>query len=96
MQGETTAYFSHTKVNFSVECFNANSEDTVIVHKLLECKSDWVHLLGKDMHTNLCIARAVGIPVLIFSGVAIGRDMPSTRGTKNKSRNKKYKHGVCY
>ena len=80
MQGETNAISSHTKVKFSVKCVNANSEDTVIVHNLLESKSDWVHLL--------CIARAVGMPVLIFSGVAIGRDMPSTRGTKNKSRNK--------
>ena len=73
-------------------CFLADGEDTVkavvIVHNLLDCKSDWGHLLSKGRHTNLSIDRGVGIPAVILRGIAIGRGMHGCRSTGNQTRNK--------
>ena len=73
-------------------CFLADGEDfvkaVVIVYDLLDCKSDWGHLLSKGGHTDLSIDRGVGIPAVVLRGIAIGRGVHGCRGTSDQSRNK--------
>jgi len=73
-------------------CFLADGEDTVkavvIVYDLLDCKSDWGHLLSKGGHTDLSIDRGVGIPAVVLRGIAISRGVHGCRGTSDQSRNK--------
>jgi len=55
----------------------AHSEDTikaiVVVYDLLDCKSDWGHLLSKGGHADLGIDGGVGIPAVVLRGIAITR-----------------------
>merc|ERR1711937_677792 len=58
-------------------CFLTDSQDTVkaviIVHNLLDCKSDWGHLLSEGRHAHLGIDGGVGVPAVILRGIPIGR-----------------------
>ena len=94
-RGDNLLLFIHIGTDLSLNsggCFLADGEDTVkavvIVHNLLDCKSDWGHLLSKGRHTDLGIDRGVGIPAVIFRGIAVGRGVHSGRSTSDKSRNK--------
>merc|ERR1719232_1607793 len=78
-------------------CFLTDSQDTVkaviIVHNLLDCKSDWGHLLSEGRHAHLSIDGGVGVPAVILRGIPIGRGVHICRGNSDKSRNK-YQHHV--
>merc|ERR1719232_1430294 len=78
-------------------CFLTDSQDTVkaviIVHNLLDCKSDWGHLLSEGGHAHLSIDGGVGVPAVILRGIPIGRGVHICRGNSDKSRNK-YQHHV--
>merc|ERR1712123_326004 len=54
-------------------CFLTDGEDTVkavvIVHNLLDCKSDWGHLLSKGRYADLGIHRGVGVPAVELRGI---------------------------
>jgi len=58
-------------------CFLTDGEDTVkavvIVNNLLDCKSDWGHLLSKGRYTDLGIDRGVGVPAVKLRGIPVGR-----------------------
>merc|ERR1719483_125989 len=58
-------------------CLCIDGEDTVeavvIIHNLLDCKSDRGHLLKKGRDTDLSIDRGVGIPAVILRGITISR-----------------------
>merc|ERR1711944_143329 len=58
-------------------CFLTDSKDTVkavvIVHNLLDCKSDWGHLLSEGRHADLGIDRCVGVPAVKLRGIPVGR-----------------------
>ena len=58
-------------------CFLADGEDTVkavvIVYDLLDCKSDWGHLLSKGRYADLSINRGVGVPAVKLRGIPVGR-----------------------
>merc|ERR1719232_706993 len=58
-------------------CFLTDSQDTVkaviIVHNLLDCKSDWGHLLSEGRHADLGIDRGVGVPAVKLRGIPVGR-----------------------
>merc|ERR1712106_308594 len=73
-------------------CFLTDGEDkvkaVVIVYDLLNCKSDWGHLLSKGRYTDLGIDRGVGVPAVKLRGIPVRRGMHCSRGTSNKSRNK--------
>merc|ERR1712086_361175 len=57
-------------------CFLTDGEDTVkavvIVYNLLDCKSDWGHLLCKGRHADLGIDRGVGVPAVEIRGIPVG------------------------
>jgi len=78
-------------------CFLTDSEDTVkaviIVHNLLDCKSDWGHLLSEGRHAHLGIDRGVGVPAVVLRGIPVGRGVHICGGNSDKSRNK-YQHHV--
>ena len=72
--------FIHIGTDLSLNgggCFLTDSEDTVkaviIVHNLLDCKSDWGHLLSEGRHAHLSVDRGVGVPAVILRGIPIGR-----------------------
>ena len=66
-------------------CFLTDSQDTVkaviIVHNLLDCKSDWGHLLSEGRHAHLGINRRVCI------SAGVSRSIPIARGSCCGSRN---------
>merc|ERR1711937_1114948 len=72
-------------------CFLTDSQDTVkaviIVHNLLDCKSDWGHLLSEGRHAHLGIDGGVGVPAVILRGIPIGRGVHCSRGGSKESRN---------
>merc|ERR1712203_1164730 len=78
-------------------CFLTDSEDTVkaviIVHNLLDCKSDWGHLLSEGRHAHLSVDRGVGVPAVVLRGIPVGRGVHICGGNSDKSRNK-YQHHV--
>jgi len=78
-------------------CFLTDSKDTVkavvIVHNLLDCKSDWGHLLSEGRHADLGIDRGVGVPAVKLRGIPVGRGVHICGGNSDKSRNK-YQHHV--
>jgi len=78
-------------------CFLTDSEDTVkaviIVHNLLDCKSDWGHLLSEGRHAHLGVDRGVGVPAVVLRGIPVGRGVHICGGNSDKSRNK-YQHHV--
>ena len=94
-RGDNLLLFIHIGTDLSLNsggCFLADGEDTVkavvIVHNLLDCKSDWGHLLSKGRHIDLGIDRGVGIQAMILRGIAIGRGMHCCGSNSDKSRNK--------
>ena len=58
-------------------CFLTDSEDTVkaviIVHNLLDCKSDWGHLLSEGRHAHLSVDGCVGVPAVKLWLVPVAR-----------------------
>jgi len=58
-------------------CFLTDSEDTVkaviIVHNLLDCKSDWGHLLSEGRHAHLGVDGCVGVPAVKLWLVPVAR-----------------------
>ena len=46
-------------------------EAVVIVHNLLDCKSDWGHLLSESWNADLSIDRCVCVPAMVLRGIAI-------------------------
>merc|ERR1711970_853693 len=58
-------------------CFLTDSEDTVkaviIVHNLLDCKSDWGHLLSEGRHTHLSVDGCVSVPAVKLWLVPVAR-----------------------
>merc|ERR1712168_427449 len=80
-------------------CFLTDSEDTVkaviIVHNLLDCKSDWGHLLSKGRHAHLGVDRGVGVPAVILRSIPIGRGVHCSRGANANCRNQCNQH-VAY
>jgi len=58
-------------------CFLTDSQDTVkaviIVHNLLDCKSDWGHLLSEGRHAHLGINGCVGVPAVKLWLVPVAR-----------------------
>ena len=72
--------FIHIGTDLSLNgggCFLTDSEDTVkaviIVHNLLDCKSDWGHLLSEGRHAHLSVDGCVGVPAVKLRGIPIGR-----------------------
>jgi len=58
-------------------CFLTDSQDTVkaviIVHNLLDCKSDWGHLLSEGRHAHLSVNGSVCVPAVKLWLVAVAR-----------------------
>jgi len=58
-------------------CFLTDSQDTVkaviIVHNLLDCKSDWGHLLSEGRHAHLGVNGSVCVPAVKLWLVAVAR-----------------------
>merc|ERR1719206_1582071 len=58
-------------------CFPTDSQDTVkaviIVHNLLDCKSDWCHLLSEGRHAHLGVNGSVCVPAVKLWLVAVAR-----------------------
>merc|ERR1719400_967535 len=72
--------FIHIGTDLSLNgggCFLTDSEDTVkaviIVHNLLDCKSDWGHLLSEGRHTYLSVDGCVGVPAVKLWLVPVAR-----------------------
>merc|ERR1719278_1819380 len=72
--------FIHIGTDLSLNgggCFLTDSEDTVkaviIVHNLLDCKSDWGHLLSKGRHAHLGVDGCVGVPAVKLWLVPVAR-----------------------
>ena len=79
-RGNNLLLFIHIGTDLSLNgggCFLTDSKDTVkavvIVHNLLDCKSDWGHLLSEGRHADLGIDRGVGVPAVKLRGIPIGR-----------------------
>ena len=79
-RGDNLLLLVHIGTDLSLNgggCFLTDSEDTVkaviIVHNLLDCKSDWGHLLSEGRHAHLGIDRGVGVPAVILRGIPVGR-----------------------
>merc|ERR1719150_1279668 len=91
--------FIHIGTDLSLNgggCFLTDSEDTVkaviIVHNLLDCKSDWGHLLSEGRHAHLSVDRGVGVPAVVLRGISIGRGRHGGRGSSDESRKEKVQH----
>merc|ERR1719278_1298640 len=72
--------FIHIGTDLSLNgggCFLTDSEDTVkaviIVHNLLDCKSDWGHLLSEGRHAHLGVDGCVGVPAVKLWLVPVAR-----------------------
>ena len=94
-RGDNLLLLVHIGTDLSLNgggCFLTDSEDTVkaviIVHNLLDCKSDWGHLLSEGRHAHLGIDRGVGVPAVILRGIPVGRGVHICGGNSDKSRNK--------
>ena len=79
-RGNNLLLFIHIGTDLSLNgggCFLTDSKDTVkavvIVHNLLDCKSDWGHLLSEGRHADLGIDRGVGVPAVKLRGIPVGR-----------------------
>ena len=77
-RGDNLLLFIHIGTDLSLNsggCFLADGEDTVkavvIVHNLLDCKSDWGHLLSESWNADLSIDRCVCVPAMVLRGIAI-------------------------
>merc|ERR1719445_485589 len=99
-RGDNLLLFIHIGTDLSLNgggCFLTDSKDTVkavvIVHNLLDCKSDWGHLLSEGRHADLGIDRGVGVPAVKLRGIPVGRGVHICGGNSDKSRNK-YQHHV--
>merc|ERR1719445_601654 len=98
-RGDNLLLLIHIGTDLSLNdggCFLTDSQDTVkaviIVHNLLDCKSDWGHLLSEGRHAHLGIDGGVGVPAVILRGIPIARGVHICRGNSDKSRNKYGKH----
>ena len=94
-RGDNLLLLVHIGTDLSLNgggCFLTDSEDTVkaviIVHNLLDCKSDWGHLLSEGRHAHLGVDRGVGVPAVILRGIPVGRGVHGGRGSSDESRNK--------
>merc|ERR1711970_353898 len=72
--------FIHIGTDLSLNgggCFLTDSEDTVkaviIVHNLLDCKSDWGHLLSEGRHAHLGVDGCVCVPAVKLWLVPVAR-----------------------
>ena len=79
-RGNNLLLFIHIGTDLSLNgggCFLTDSKDTVkavvIVHNLLDCKSDWGHLLSEGRHADLGIDRGVSVPAVKLRGIPVGR-----------------------
>merc|ERR1719483_424117 len=79
-RGDHFFLFIHIGADLSLNnggCLLTDGEDTVktvvIIHNLLNCKSDRGHLLSKGRHRDLSIDRCVGIPAVKLRGITISR-----------------------
>ena len=77
-RGNNLLLFIHIGTDLSLNgggCFLTDSKDTVkavvIVHNLLDCKSDWGHLLSEGRHADLGIDRGVGVPAVKLRSVTV-------------------------
>merc|ERR1712203_572211 len=93
-RGDNILLLVHIGTDLSLNgggCFLTDSEDTVkaviIVHNLLDCKSDWGHLLSEGRHAHLGIDRGVGVPAVVLRGISIGRGVNICGGNSDESRN---------
>jgi len=79
-RGDNLLLLVHIGTDLSLNgggCFLTDSEDTVkaviIVHNLLDCKSDWGHLLSKGRHAHLGVDGCVGVPAVKLWLVPVAR-----------------------
>ena len=73
-----------------VDVFLTDSENTVkvaiVVHSLLDCKSDLGHPLSEGKHAHLGTDRGTGVTTVALRGMPVGRGVHICGGNSDKSR----------